>query len=386
MAVAATSARAADTPEATAAPTTVTLTPARPKLLLGTDAEVTVTLDVRGPESESFVPVRALANVGTLETPRAAGSPGHFIARYLPPAERYPQVALLVVELASGARRMHVAARIMLEGATVVPFHTSPGASVTMRVADRNFGPVVADRQGRVEIPIQVPPGIRAGTARAVDQYGAARETEVDLQQAPFPRVLVLAPPTLDVGSFSEIVLVAVEPDGTPASSSRLTLGASAGLLHPLGAGALGEARFLFEAPRKLGSGAVALTAMAAGPPASRSDTAVAMRVGASTPAHDLPQHAQAGGRQRRNGARRRVGARRLRQPDERDGGRDHRRRTAPPGHDRRRRPGHVDRRRARQVQRPRAHLHRGQAGRHPHHRGDPRDRRPPGAHHRRRP
>ncbi len=283
VAVAATSARAADTPEATAAPTTVTLTPARPKLLLGTDAEVTVTVDVRGPESESFVPVRALANVGTLEAPRAAGSPGHFIARYLPPAERHPQVALLVVELASGARRMHVAARIMLEGATVVPFHTSPGATVTMRVADRNFGPVVADRQGRVEIPIQVPPGIRAGTARAVDQYGAARETEVDLQQAPFPRVLVLAPPTLDVGSFSEIVLVAVELDGTPASSSRLTLGASAGLLHPLGAGALGEARFLFEAPRKLGSGAVALTALAAGPPPSRSDTAVAMRVGAST-------------------------------------------------------------------------------------------------------
>ena len=91
--------------------------------------------------------------------PRAAGPPGHFIARYLPPAERYPQVALLVVELASGARRMHVAARIALEGSTVVPFHTSPGASVTMRVADRSFGPVVADRQGRVEIPIQVPPG-----------------------------------------------------------------------------------------------------------------------------------------------------------------------------------------------------------------------------------
>jgi hypothetical protein len=281
--VAATGARAADTPEAAAAPTTVTLTPARPKLLLGTDAEVTVLLDVRGPESGSFLPVRALANVGTLETPRASGSPGQFVARYLPPAERYPQVALLVVELASGARRMHVAARLVLEGATVVPFHTSPGASVTMRVGDRSFGPVVADRQGRVEIPIQVPPGIRAGTARAVDHNAAARETEVDLQQAPFPRVLVLAPLTLDVGSFSEITLVAVEPDGTPASSNRLTLSASAGLLHPLGAGALGEARFLFEAPRRLGSGAVALTAMAAGTPASRSDTAVAMRVGAPT-------------------------------------------------------------------------------------------------------
>ena len=75
--VAATSARAADTPEAAAAPTTVTLTPARPKLLLGTDAEVTVALDVRGPESGSFVPVRALANVGTLETIAALRSEEH---------------------------------------------------------------------------------------------------------------------------------------------------------------------------------------------------------------------------------------------------------------------------------------------------------------------
>jgi hypothetical protein len=250
-------------------------------LLLGTDVEVAVALDVRGPGAESFMPTRVQANVGTLEMPRAAGPPGHFIARYLPPPERYPQVALLVVELASGPRRLHVAARITLEGSTVVPFHTSPGATVTMRVAERSFGPVNADRQGRVEIPIRVPPGVRAGVARAVDHNGAARETEVDLQQAPFPRVLVLAPATLDVGSFSEIVLLGVEPDGTPAGANRLTLGASAGLLHPLGAGAAGEARFLFEAPRRLGSGAVALTALAAGPPASRTDTAVALRVGA---------------------------------------------------------------------------------------------------------
>ena len=274
-------ARAADAPEGTAGPTTVTLTPARPKLLLGSDTQVDVTLDVRGPESETFAPVRALANVGTLETPHAAGAPGHFTARYVPPPERYPQVALLVVELASGARRMHVVARIALEGSTVVPFHTSPGTVVTMRVGDRSFGPVTADQKGRVEIPILVPPGVRAGIARAVDHNGAARETEVDLQLAPYVRMVVLAPPTLDVGSFSEIVVLAVEADGAPVNPTRLTLSASAGLLHPLGAGPLGAARFLFEAPRQLGSGAVALTAIAAGTPPSRTDMAVALRVGA---------------------------------------------------------------------------------------------------------
>jgi len=263
-------------------PATVTLTPARAKLLLGTDGEIDVTLEVRGADADKFSPVRAQANVGTLEMPRAAGSPGRFLARFTPPAERYPQVALLVVELANGPRRMHVAARVLLEGATVVPFHTSAGASVTMKVADRNFGPVTADGRGHVEIPILVPPGVRVGVARAVDRNGAARETEVDLQQAAYPRVLVLAPNTMDVGAFAEIVLIAVEADGAPCNPTRLALSASAGLLHPLGPGPLGQARFLFEAPRRLGSGAVALTAMAAGTPPSRADTAVALRVGAA--------------------------------------------------------------------------------------------------------
>jgi hypothetical protein len=274
-------ARAADAPEPAPGPTTVAMTPARPKLLLGTDTQIDVTLDVRGPEAETFAPVRALANVGTLEMPRTTGAPGHFSARYLPPPERFPQVALLAVELASGPRRMHVVARIVLEGSTVVPFHTSPGALVTMRVADRTFGPVTADQRGRAEIPILVPPGVRAGIARAVDHNGAARETEVDLQPAPFARMVLLTAPTLDVGSFSEIVLLAIEPDGAPANPAGLTLSASAGLLHPLGRGPLGEARFLFEAPRLLGSGAVALTAIAAGTPASRTDMAIALRVGA---------------------------------------------------------------------------------------------------------
>src|SRR4029077_10884370 len=120
---------------------------------------------------------------------------GVFSARYGPPSDRFPQVALLVVEVASDAgHRLHVSARIPLEGSTVVPFHTNAGASVTMRVAERLFGPAIADRQGHVDIPIQVPPGVTTGVARAIDHSGSARETSVDLQLPSFPRVLMLAP------------------------------------------------------------------------------------------------------------------------------------------------------------------------------------------------
>ncbi len=243
------------------AATTVAMTPARASLKLGVDQEVDVLVDLSGPDAARFVPLRALATVGTIEAP-VPGAPGHFIARYHPPSDRFPQVALIMVELGAGAARLHCATRIALEGATLFPFHTSGGASVTMRVGDRQFGPVVADRLGHVEIPIDVPPGVRKAEARAIDKSGGVRETVVDLQLPPFPRVLVLAPASLEVGSFTELVVGALDGDGAPVPTGKLTLTASAGLAHPLG-GPPGEARFLFEAPVHVGAGAVALTAVA---------------------------------------------------------------------------------------------------------------------------
>jgi len=262
--------------------TTIAMTPARPSLKLGVDKEVDVLIDLSGPDAARFVPLRALATVGTIDAP-LAGTPGHFTARYHPPTDRFPQVALLVLELGAGAARLHCATRIALEGATLFPFHTSGGASVTMRVGDRQFGPVVADRQGHVEIPIDVPPGVRKAEARAVDKSGGARSTEVDLQLPPFPRVLLLAPASLEVGGLTEITVSALDEDGAPMAANQLTLTGSAGLSHPLG-GPPGEARFLFEAPVHVGAGAVVLTAVAPGRVAGRAELAVPLR--AAPPGH----------------------------------------------------------------------------------------------------
>ena len=75
--------------------------------------------------------------------------------------------------------------------------------------------------------------------------------------------------------------MLAVESDGAPTSAASLTLGASDGLVHSLGPGPEGEARFLFETPRRLGGGAVALTATAPGVPPGRADLAVPLLAGA---------------------------------------------------------------------------------------------------------
>jgi len=269
-------------PQAQTAPTaTLTVTPARTSLELGIDKEVEVAVDLAGPDAERFTPARALATVGTLE-PLRTRAPGHFVTRYVPPDTRFPQVALLVVELANGAERVHAGARIPLACATAFPFHTSGGASVTMRVGDRQFGPVVADKQGHVEIPIEVPPGVRHGQARATDRNGASRETEVDLQLPSFPRVALLAPDGMEAGSLADVTVLAVDETGAPAAADTLTLAASAGLAHPLGAAAPGEARFLYEAPVRLAeTPSVKLTATAAGDHPGFAEANVALRPGA---------------------------------------------------------------------------------------------------------
>jgi len=253
----------------------VTLSPARAFLVLGTDTEVMIDVEVSGPGADVFAPTRTFATVGTLEAPRPTGAPGHYAARYVVPAERYPQVALLVVELAGGAQRMRGVLRLPLHGTTEMALRTSPSAQVTLHVGEQSFGPVGADHLGRVKIPIEVPPGMRVGTARAVDHNGNVKETEVDLQPAPFRRVLILAPGVLQVGSFVEVTVLGLDAVGEAAAPGRLSLRATEGLVHAIGDGGPGEERFLVEVPRRVGSGALALTAAVAGSPVAHAELAV---------------------------------------------------------------------------------------------------------------
>ncbi|HVT06269.1 MAG TPA: hypothetical protein VHO67_02370 [Polyangia bacterium] len=254
----------------------VVVTPVRESLRLGTDADMEVAIDVAGPGAETFRPIRSLATVGTVEPMRSRG-PAHFLARYVPPPDRVPRVAVLAFELGSGAQRVHGWTRVGLEGSTVFPLRTSSGASVTMRVAGQTFGPAVADRQGHVEIPIVVPPGVQRADARAVDRNGESRDTQVDLHLPPYQRVVLLAPEACEAGSLSEVVVVGVDERGEPEPADRLTLAASAGLPHPLGGGP-GEARFLFEAPVRTDTPTLTLTASADGPLPSRTDVQVPLR------------------------------------------------------------------------------------------------------------
>jgi hypothetical protein len=249
-------------------PATATIVPERPGLVLGAEQRVALTIEIHGADASGLRVERAVASVGAIQDVTVAG-PDRLRAWYLAPATRYPQVAILVVDLiqSPGGQRVRASARLPLSAATEIPFRTSPAAGVTMRIADRQFGPIRADADGRVAIPVVVPPGVREGVARAVDRYGNTRETAVDLQPAPWRRVLVVAAAEAEAGSFVEIAVFAVDARGEPLGPGQVALTASGGLVHPLGPGAPGEERFLLETPRRVAAGPVALVATTVGTP-----------------------------------------------------------------------------------------------------------------------
>jgi len=239
------------------------ITPARPHLVLGVETEMMLAIEVRANESGvTFAPERATASIGTIASVTSAGD-DHFTARFIAPAARFPQASIIVVDLVGGGQHLRASTCLPLHAAAQMPFHTSANASVSVRIETESFGPVRADAQGNVTIPIVVPPGIRDGIARATDADGNTRETTVDLQPAPFAQMLIVAAPQLEVGSFSEVSTFGVTTRGEPIAQGSTTLRASEGMVHPLGSGAPGEERFLIEAPQKVGGGAMHLTASA---------------------------------------------------------------------------------------------------------------------------
>jgi hypothetical protein len=240
-----------------------TITPERPRLVLGVEQEMNLTIDVRGNDGGAvFAPERALASVGSIASVTPDG-PNRFRARYLAPPVRVPQVAIIVVDLIADGQHLRATARLPLHGATEVSFRTSPDAWVLMQVQERAFGPVRADGQGNVTIPIVVPPGVHDGHARATDPDGNTRDTLVDLQPAPFDQVMIVAAARFEVGSFAEVSTFAINGRGEPMAPGTTTLRASLGMVHPLGQGAPGEERFLVEAPSRLADGPLRLVASA---------------------------------------------------------------------------------------------------------------------------
>ncbi len=245
------SARAGNGPawriEAAAAPTF---------LSLSSDREARIDIQVHDEHGTpvSGARLEVLARHGRVSPVREIGA-GRYTATYRAPEKRYPQLEILAVR-AVGHSLAWLA--IPLHGTGKLEAETVPGASVTLVVDGREFGPVQADGQGLVRIPFEAPPGVGTGTlvTRTGKQNGARKS--IDLGVPLVKPVLAFTRATelvADGRSSTTVEIYLLDRDNRPLSGARPLLSADAGEVSaPLERGP-GWYSARFRAPRELGSG-----------------------------------------------------------------------------------------------------------------------------------
>ncbi|HET8539890.1 MAG TPA: hypothetical protein VFL83_08465 [Anaeromyxobacter sp.] len=127
-----------------------------PQLVLGRDAGADLRIAV--PEDAQDVAVSASA--GRVEDVRRS-PPGGYSARFLAPAGRVPQVAIVAAIARTPRGIVDGWVAIPCSGQADARVRAAPGAEIALDIAGRRFGPRTAGSDGVAVIPIVVPPGVR---------------------------------------------------------------------------------------------------------------------------------------------------------------------------------------------------------------------------------
>lgn len=183
-------------------------------LLLGTGA----TAILRVPGVDGRAPAMT-ASVGSFSEPVSDGSGGYEI-HYTPPESRTPRTA--VVAAWSGN---DVDALILpLSAIARVNVATNRRAAVTVRVADRSFGPFRSTPGRPLVVPVVVPVGVSECTSVVVDATGRVA-TETIVLGTPSPREIQILP----APDASSVLVARIGDDGRLDPSVPLALDVSSG-------------------------------------------------------------------------------------------------------------------------------------------------------------
>ena len=163
--------------------------------------------------------------------------PGRFRATLTPPAQRFPQIAVVSVADVSGAtpeRSPDVESVVVAFSARIELKGTSePRARMRVEVGGQGFGPVTAAADGRFVIPIVVPPGEGWARAIATDALGNASRSRINLYLPAVQRVHAYVYPELLVADGADagwIWVTTVSPAGAPLAA-RVEASAARGVL-----------------------------------------------------------------------------------------------------------------------------------------------------------
>lgn len=185
------------------------------RLVLGPNARAAIEVEVEG---HGDAPPTLTVNVGRIERLRPAGA-GRFVADYVPPAEQYPQVAIVAAR-AGGAWAWTA---LPLYGRGLALARSAPHARIRVTIGDVPFGPVTADATGEARVPVVAPPGAR---------FAYHRDKPLDLEVPPVLHVhLALGRAAAPADAALDVPLraFAVSPHGAPRAGAPLRVEVSEG-------------------------------------------------------------------------------------------------------------------------------------------------------------
>ena len=214
----------------------VTATSNPNQIVLGQDGSATLNFTLSGgptqPLAGAELDVRTTA--GTIANITHLGG-GQFTALYTPPAQPYPQLAVITMADRRDPARTYGALAVPLVGKASFPVQSKPNARVILKVGEREFGPIQADASGRASVPIVVTPGLDTGTLVSI--VGEQRTEEpLPLKIPASPRLLMLPTPKAVPADPSVSVPVRVyvaTATGSADSAAQVTFTASAGTMSP---------------------------------------------------------------------------------------------------------------------------------------------------------
>ncbi|HWE23586.1 MAG TPA: hypothetical protein VG496_06560 [Myxococcales bacterium] len=195
-------------------------------LTLGKDATAHIEVRVKGAFGRAVPNARVTlsTNMGSIGDAVAAGG-GEYSAEYTPPKSRAPAVALLAADAEVDGEHSVGWLALPLAGSDSMTFETKPKATVWLHVADREFGPVVANAKGEAQIDVVVPPGVNKAVMHIEDPLGNTADRQLDLDPPPFPRLRVVpvGPPRAPPGDSLELQAFVVRQDGSADPEARVT-------------------------------------------------------------------------------------------------------------------------------------------------------------------
>jgi hypothetical protein len=239
-------------------------------IVLGTTQSSPVVLRVDEAPGTEQLPLRLSVNVGQFSEPTRLG-PGKYRATYVPPATRFPQVALVALWRETGADARIDFLRIPLFGKTRLRVAARPRAEVRARVGIDAFGPVAADRKGRAEVPIHVEPGVQQCAVTIREAGGAELAKQVAVEVPPYNRLTAALVPHAVVADGRSTVRLDVYYDlkGARLDPERIRVTPSAGKVS-FERGARGVYTYRYVPPPDVPASNVTFQVTVAGDPAAR--------------------------------------------------------------------------------------------------------------------